>query len=523
MSFIPNKISLFFLLYICGYNLLAAQMVQKLTADRFTHYDYDDWISYAPALQITSVDMDESYVYFASSSGGILRYNKYENNWEYPFTTSNGLRSNRVKKVIYSAEDLSLYAQTNSGIDRYNAADRFWQPSDRTNLPFRHEPSASELEGIKPDKDYRFPPYFRPPNSYLPDFFTDVNLIYNPGGIIYDRYNKEFKFTDRIVDSWQRLWIGSNGMGPLKADLYNWRLESLMQSIPFISPRDIFLQDDLIWIAGLNQGLEIGGISSWDRSDNTWQYFEARYIPQLYKDDVFAIDGNDKYLVFATVDGVAIFEIRTNRWLTLNTQAGLEGDRVNDVLVVGDTAYVASEFGFNWIDLNTQKVYESNQTVLDHVMIHQLAYKDSLVWAATRFGLYSIDITRDKIVNYPTRAAMVDYNLTAIETSENELWMANKNGVAWWDQIKDEWHSFPDLDLRPSIRDIAFTENCVWFATDMGVLKFDRIRNYWRLFTENDGLINRDTYHLDPEKEFLWISTAAGISRFRWFSADRID
>jgi hypothetical protein len=523
MSSIPNRLNLLVLLYFWLSNLVTAQVVQRLTADRFTHYSYDDWISYLPALNITSVDMDESFIYFASSGGGILRYDKYENRWDFPFTTSNGLRSNRVKKIVYSAEDLWLYAQTNSGIDVYNPAERFWKPTDRTSLPPHHEPSESELEGINPDKEYRFPPYFRPPNSYLPDFYTGVNLIYNPGGIIYNRNNLEFKFTDRIVDSWQRLWIGSNGMGPLKADLYNQRLESIMSSIPYISTRDVFIQNDLMWIGGLNLDMEIEGICSWNRNDNTWQYFEARYIPQLYKDDVFAIDGNDRYLVFATIDGVAVFEIKKNKWITLNTQANLEGDRVSDVLVVGDTAYVATEFGFNWIDLNSLKVYDSRETVLDHVMIYQLAYKDNLVWAATRLGLYSIDVTQDKIVFYPSRAASVDYNLTAIEVAGDELWMANKNGIAWWDQKKDEWHSYPDLELKPYVRDIAFTKNCIWFATDLGVLKFDRARNYFRLFTEKDGLISRDTYHIDPENEFLWISTITGITRFRWFSEDRID
>ncbi len=118
---------------------------------------------------------------------------------------------------------------------------------------------------------------------------------------------------------------------------------------------------------------------------------------------------------------------------------------------------------------------------------------------------------------------MVDYDLTAIEAVADEIWMANKNGIAYWDQQRDEWHSFSNLNLLFSVRDITYTENCIWFATDKGLLKYNRRHDYWRMFTEKDGLISRDTYHLDPQDEYLWITTSEGITRFRWRSEERID
>ncbi len=200
MNSIPNKYAPVFLICTFLHTMLAAQVIQYLGADRFTHYAYDDWISYAPALNITSIDMDDNYVYFATSRGGILRYDKYQNIWDYPFTTSNGLRSNRVRQVVYSAEDLFLYAATSAGIDLYNPAERYWHPADFSKLPPRISPAAVELEGMDQDKNFRYPPYYRPANSALPNFFTEIYLTYQPGGTLYDRYNRDFNFTDRIVD-----------------------------------------------------------------------------------------------------------------------------------------------------------------------------------------------------------------------------------------------------------------------------------------------------------------------------------
>ena len=82
------RIFIFFsLLLVLLLNNSGSQVVHRLKADRFTHYRMEDWISYAPALNITSIDIDNDYIYFATNSGGILRYDKYANEWDFPYTT----------------------------------------------------------------------------------------------------------------------------------------------------------------------------------------------------------------------------------------------------------------------------------------------------------------------------------------------------------------------------------------------------------------------------------------------------
>jgi len=250
---------------------LLSQIIHQLTVDRFTHYKITDWISYAPALIITSIDMDENYIYFGTRSGGILRYDKYTNHWEYPYTMSSGLRSNQIIRVVYNPDEGFLYAQTPVGIDVYKPAEKYWQPSSRYYLPSGKIPTQDDFKNYSRNEknSFRYPPYYRPANSELPDFFTDVNLIYHPGGILYDQYNREFRFTDRIVDSWQRLWVGTNGFGPMMGELDNIRLKSMPQSIPDISPRDIYIDHNQIWIGGFRKGTAIGGITRWDLASSS--------------------------------------------------------------------------------------------------------------------------------------------------------------------------------------------------------------------------------------------------------------
>jgi ligand-binding sensor domain-containing protein len=499
------------------------QIVHRLNVDRFSHYRIDDWISYAPALHITSIDIDRDYIYFATTSGGILRYDKYANEWHFPYTTSSGLRSNHIYRIVYNPMDGFLYAQTPAGIDVYKPAENFWRPANRQYMPPQRRPDSNSLNDPLGDNKYRFPPYSRPPNYQLPDFFTQYPLMFQPPDILFDEFNRQFYFTDRVTDTWQRLWIGTDGFGPMEADMYTFRLESRLQSISDISPRDLYLDDDNIWIGGIGTGAQIGGISRWDRAHDKWTFFEAPLISRLSRDDVSAISGNERYIAFGTDMGVAIYDIKRDKWRSISTMDGLEGNNVYDVLVTDSLVYVGSEFGFNWINLASLRVSELRQTTLDNVAINQLAVDDSLIWAATRFGLYSIDIEDESVEFHGSRAGVIDYNLSAIEVIDDEIWFASQNGITFWNRRTDVWQSFPGLELTTQYRDIAATKKNIWFATDQGLLKYNRKRDYWRIFTEADGLINNNVFHIDPENSYLWITTATGISKFRWKRKGRID
>ena len=511
------------LMTVWGQNL-PAQVVQRFKGDRYTHYYPDDWVSYACALEISSIDIDEDYIYFASLGGGILRYEKYRNYWDTPLTTSNGLGSNLIYEIVYNPDDGKVYARTSSGIYEYWKADRWWRPSSRSTMPPAKQPSPEELKGIVRGKDYYFPPYFRPPNGFLPDFFTNVSLMYLPDGTVFDQYNRQFSLTDRVADDRQRVWIGTNGIGPLLGDLFSRYLERMTQSISDISPRDMYIDGDEVWIGGMGRHGKISGISHWDRKRDTWEYFEAPFIPAMYKDDVNAISGNKNYIAFATVYGVLIYDLSNGNWKTITVKDGLEADLVFDVAIDDSMLYCASEYGINWIDLQTMRVYEPRETTLDHVPVYQISIDQNKIWAATRFGLYQIDPYEEKITFIASRAGVVDYDLHAVEIIGDEIWTAGSGGIAYWNRSKDEWYSFPNLDFNGTYRDIMPTRNVIWFATDRGLLKYDRKMDYWRLFSEIDGLISSDIYHIDADNSnHIWISTGKGITSFRWRRKGRID
>jgi ligand-binding sensor domain-containing protein len=504
---------------------LPAQTIHYLSADRFTTYTLSDWISYATTLNISAVEIDNNYVYFASLSGGILRYDKYRNHWDFPFTTSSGLRSNRVLNIVYNPDDGFLYAQTSLGIDVYKTAEKYWRPADVQSLPHRQKSFSRDGPGSVQDR-YRFPPLYRPGNSELPDFFTPFSLMYHLGGYVYDRENRQFNFTDRVVDAWRRLWIGTDGLGPMMAELDQNYLNSLRYSIPSISPRDVYTDGNDMWVGGLHRNASPAGISHWDRERDEWEYFEAPFLSSLYSDEVLSIDGNQDYIAFATTQGLALLDKKKKNWKTFDTRLGLEGSYVLDVLPFQNRIYTATEYGLNWLNLASMDIEEPAQSELDNVYIHRLAEDGQMVWAATRFGLYQINPETDQVLFIASRAALPDYDLRALDIIGKEIWVANQRGIAYWNRESDEWRSFPALNLpsETEIRDITHTnKNTIWFATSSGLLKYDRKQDYWRMYTTEDGLISNDAYRLDLDGKHIWVATRDGISAFQWRRKGRLD
>jgi ligand-binding sensor domain-containing protein len=507
------------IVYVLVHFISYAQIVNQTIGDRFTLYRLEDWVSYAPSLEVTCLEADLNYIYFGTTKGGILRFHRFQEKWDIPFTMSSGLSSNTILQLAYNDEENFLYARTLEGIDVYKPAEAYWRPS------MFDIPSSPTSEPYRSNKDYRFPAGARPNNEDLPDFFTDIGMMYHLGGIIQDEHNRNFNFTDRISDHMQRLWIGTDGMGPMMADLYTRNLEWIPRSIPNISPRDVFIDQDYMWIGGLHRPGVIHGITLWERNNNHWYYYEAPFLSGLYYDEVLCIAGNENCVLFATEHGLSYYNYKKDQWKSFTMADGLEGERINDIIIKSGYAFIGTEAGFNWLDLSSLYIYELDQRTLDNYSINQLAIRGEIIWAATYGGLYSIDLSEEKINFHPSRAALPDQNLQAIEIINDKIWLANERGIAYWDLKNDKWKSFPALSLtrflsakesRIIFRDIDVTDEIIWFATNFGLLKFDQSKNYWFLYTVKDGLMSNNLFHIDPEGSYLWISTDEGLTRFLW-------
>lgn len=515
--------TLFIILFV---SYPSAQVINKMDFNRFTHYRLEDWITYAPAADVTSIDIGDDYVYFGTRYGGILRYQLYDHQWDFPFTTSSGLRSNRIINMSFDYNTHRLYAQTPRGIDMYNSAFQYWQPAGISSLPPRRQPSPDEIADYQKEKNYRFPAYYRPSLNELPNFFTDRNFVFQPPDEILDPWNRVFHLNGaREMGPFRTLWLSTDGLGPAHVDMDSYTLEFEQRSLTNIRPRDLFFDRSAIWIGGKSFGPDPSGINKWNDRKDKWAFIEARYHSNIYNDNVNVVEGNKHFLFFGTDLGLIRYDKKQREWLSFSTAQRLHGEQVTDLLFKNQTLFIATDEGFNWMEPSGNHISRSQDRKLDNTRIYKIASVDSMLLLATPYGIYQYDIQKDKIYLFQTKSAIMDANITALKLHGDSLWIAGQTGIAVYDTKKDRWTSFTQIQsqLNTTFHDIAFTEPYVWFACDEGLLRYDTSRDYWYLYTTRDGLASNRVYHIDVDGDDLWLSTEGGITIFRWYSENRIE
>ncbi len=495
----------------------SAQVIQKIYFDRFTHYNIDDWVTYAPATDITAVEVGDDYVYFGTRLGGILRYQLYDDYWDFPFTTSSGLRSNRILALSYDAANRKLYARTPRGVDVYNFAFQYWMPAQET-MPPPRQPDPEEVRYYLKEKNKaRFPAYYHPTLSELPDLFTDRAYLFRKPDQILDPYNRIFHLKDiGVVDKFNRLWIATDGLGPAWINLTDNTLHLSRRSISNIRPRDLFFDGANIWIGGIRNGFEPAGICLWqNESDDAWTYYEEGLVTGIANDNVYAIEGGKRFIFFGTDLGVVRYDKKEDDWQTFTRAQRLLSEKINDLLIVGKKLYIATNRGFNWLDIGFKNIQRSKDSRLNSIPVSRISADDSLLYLATAYGIYRYDPKTDRISVFKTGSAVLDVNIGVVGTNNDTLWFAGDGGIAFRDPKTKNWNSF--TQIRMHFYDIAFTPGTVWFATDQGLLKYETAQNYWYLYTTRDGLADNHVFRIDIDDIDMWLSTDSGVTVFRWY------
>ncbi|MCK5853516.1 hypothetical protein KAH27_10855, partial [bacterium] len=387
-------------------SMLPSQVVHQMDFDRFTVYRIADWVTYGPADQVTSIDIGQKYAYIGTRKGGILRYDLFNNKWKYPYTTGSGLRSNSIIRVVYDYERDRIYARTIRGVDVYNEAFNYWEPT-YTEPPKRRKPTPVEIRDFHNRGGYDYPPFYRPTNSELPDFFTDRNYIYRLGGEILDRDNTIFQLTDRVTDQFRQIWVGTNGAGLGIGDLNTFNLTVSRRSIPDVILRDILFDGKNMWAAGIGKESNQSGIGLWNRKKDNWRYFRAGYNLDIYNDNIRVISSFNKRIYFGSEGGLLVFDKQKELWKTLTLHDGLQSIVINDLYEFEDKLFVATETGFNWIDRGTG-VNSSHNRMLNGTEIFKIVSLDSLLLLTTNSGVYTFSPNTEEIKLFNIRASLPD-------------------------------------------------------------------------------------------------------------------
>ncbi len=517
------------------------------------HYKLGDFISYSEHRYTTSIAVGRRFNYFGTT-GGLLRYHRFRNEWHRPVTVSDGLADNYIALVAFDKTRDQIWALTGKSLSYFNDSFFWWE-----NIPFI-EIGISEADDvyslgignqniwlhtkhgyIKCDKNSRM--FFNVSNNS--ELKNDGKIFWfgelgkqNPGPDMYhfqgsysyfpnqklqDMNLRSFPVNMYRNDNWNNLWFTTWGAGPGKINLISKMGDVFRYGLCQSAVDAICRDGDYLWFGGMAGGEGIPGITRWDTKNNVWTYFEAKYNSNLLSDEVTVIKADSKYVWVGTTEGLSRYDKNENSWKTYTIFNNLKGNVIYDIDIDKDGVWAGTDRGISTISYINGRVNSFNDKRISIRDIYAVLCDDEYVWAGTQFGIFRYDRQTAQWDSVEWSTDIVRPATTAIAKWENEIWFATGGSIQMLNKQTGEWtayqgeHYFEDGNFYR----MAVNDKVLWATSMSGLVKLNRESNKWTLFTDADGLIDMQVNPVLMENDLLWIGTPAGVTRFLWNTPGR--
>ncbi len=463
----------------------------------------DEEVEVLAGDELRDVAMDETHVWVATAKG-VNRYDRDARKWEL-FTTVDGLVSNDVncidvewrKKLWGNRSGESVWFGTDSGISVYNKVTKKWQT-----FTIKDGLIDNNVKDISARKDY-------------------VWMATPKGVSVYDKKKGRWTHHQRlpgivngeitcIYHDYRYAWVGTTaGLARYNIKEKEW---------------EYFTKRGSFWIG------PTGGKRPVDRRYNV---LASKNILSPFPDDrINSIDGNEKYVYIGTDNGLMRYEISRVRGVTAEQNAwtklrrpehylskarSFTGGRslagVNRILHKKNLRQLVWEaFGWDFFQPSRISLEERNK-ISDEIV--DVEVFGSLVWVATRFGLFKFDPAMNAYQWHTKEQGFFENDITTVATSGNEVWVGSPHGLSVQNLESKGWQIFKVERALPSsyVTTLDADQKWMWFGVRGAVSRFNSKSERWKTFTRDDGLAGENINSLAVVGNYVWAGTDEGISR----------
>ena len=455
--------------------------------------DHDLWSHYPNQNVVSSIAEGEDEIFFGTT-GGIRRYHRFRDTWLRPITTADGLPDNQVDAMRFDPSTGDLEIRTRTGTARWMTRIHALNLGGFTRLdPVRH---VSRIPSVAPPFGY----------------YINGNIVRGP--------HQNYGITDTLVDSWNILWIATEGLGIGRADLKFNEL-TFIRSGPIVqNVTAIEIDESTVWVGGRDDyDVFARGISRFDRETDEWVHFEQEAIQRLDDTQVNDIVADSSDVWFATDRGVVRYQKQIEAWDTYRLNAGSGTRRLRratSLARAGSRLWIGTERGLAVLDHQTDTIRAVGGSEI--FRIRDLASGAQYVWAATNKGLFRTsvdDVTwKEASTNPATRQPIL-----ALDVSGDTTWafaalpptlLVSTNPDSSWRTL-----SVPEAGSESTVSLSASGERA-WIGTNSGIIRISTETGKLTTMTRIDGLLHDKVTGIRLEGPYVWVGSRKGLSRYRW-------
>jgi len=482
-------------------------------------FEEGDWVNFTNFRYVTSATMDQTIVYFGTT-GGVIRYDKFTEEWLDPLTITDGIPNERIDNIAYDPEWDRIWVATLSGNAYYDPTIQRWY-------------SGGEFPTQYARNDYH-PGNFAILNTQFGYFYQD--------GYISDRYGRRFQLTRGIADDFDNLYVGTWGMGPMHI---NTRYNDL-DLIPYGPYGDnistIVRVGDDFWLGDGGFSLGSGALSVFNTKNKEWRWFQPRYTDGLASAKLINGWGDKNIVWLGTEYGLVRYEKKNDSFTTFADNTSLPSVNVLSVAVGPEYVFTGTVNGLGYIEKTkkkkrgnrSNKENEDSLAQLENLnrerfigwRINDLKIIGDYLYIASDRGALRKELNNNSRFTYlETEDSKLSTEILEIIAQGDSLYFLTHNDIVIINTKTEQSSIVTDLSYFPEwrLRRIATDGKNIWAATNIGLWKYRISDGYRRLFTAGDGMISDDIRGMVLDGDYIWLATPRGLIRFLWNDPSRGD
>lgn len=517
-------------------------------------YDLNDWISFKNCNHPTSLAIGKDFIYYGTT-GGIVSYNYYNDNFIEPYSVSDGLVDDTIEAVLFDPRTNYIWAGHKGGVSYLTPTADQWEFIDTDGIMSMINPVTRlglykediwavapggfifkidrlsgtmsyvpETELSKMDIDWnisrsdpipRVRQYFLHPNTY--------ELIED--GVVLGPEMREFEISLFYSDVRQDIYGGIWGLGLLTGDT-NIKSMTIHPFGPLDNSINALETMDNNFIMGSsrpNRSDQRSGVTFFDPGNMEWKYKEPRYIYNFPTDIIHDIEYKNRKIWYATDQGLVVGDQKNGDYRNLTVQDGLIGEFIYSIGLEDSLAWVGSQLGLSMITTDNFLIKNVHLTPDQfHMKILKIEVGPQNIWIGTDNGLYSVDRKDHRVTHYDIFGEKIDLkqpvvaSYPAIASSDSLTVAFGNNSFMKYQHNTKKWSQLPELPEINIIYDMAIYENYLWAGTNKGAYLINLDNNYREHYTRVDGLAGMRVYQIVLKDQDVWFGTNKGLTKYYW-------
>ena len=532
-----------------------ALMVGPLFGQIDNRFNVFSWEQYASVGAVNSISEDYTYFYFGTENAGILRLNKFSQQFVKPISQTQGIKSNSIEHVYFDEHTGILWSVGDKFIEYSFSREGGWTNISYDLISLK---SGNQIIDIGSSKDYlwlrsnsRFFKldhvngillgiYAAPDESSIDwgdtssrelrwrmfdfnDYFVEDAWLLTSNGASDNRGN--FSKYLSYYESDNRLnWISLSNGYILKIDEFNKLITPIFYGLSCAVPTSI-IHDEVLWVSGIGNK-SFNGITKLDIDNNKFENILSDNYLNFNKDNIYSSIMIDSEIWFGLDSYVVVYNIKKDSFRTIGFEKGIPSGKIIHLEHRNGSIFAGSINGVVEIDINLKTRIDS--AIEKFAFSRNLFLGDIEAFEDKTFFVLSNsvfvyenknnkvsslnweDVVSDNLIK-KSQVNIVSRSVSRLFSANSNLYMITDLGII---DYNDGSLLIPSsIYFNYKITDLVVSDNSLLFlSTPRGLFIFDletsELINYY------DFPFLRNIYQMEYISEYLVLLTSKGLIKF---------